>query len=140
MAKETISALKELEKSIENRRNKAKIELNDCEKELVMVREIINKIGKESTGKKADVKEDVSPHYNIDMHQEKKVVYIIYELREGTVKEIAERMQKVEKASDYDSIYHRVQQVIVRLKKQNKIIATGDYGKKYKLNKEKYNI
>ena len=141
MTNDTIQQLKDLENSLLKRRDKAKQELISTEKDLEMVRDVIKKMGKKPAADgKTDDREIIPTEYKMNMHQEKKVAYILRKLKEGDVKDISEHMHQLEKDSDYDSIYRRVQQVVIRMKKQMKITGTGDYGSKYKLNVEKYNI
>lgn len=141
MGKETIQTLKDLESSLLKRQDKAKQELIETNRELEMVRDLIRRMGKVVIGKgDKDDKEKIPPKYEMTMNQEKKVAYILFRLDEGDVKDIAEEMHRLEKGSDYESIYRRVQQVIIRMKKQFKVIGTGDYGSKYKLSKEKYSL
>ncbi|HXD94264.1 MAG TPA: hypothetical protein VNX01_13715, partial [Bacteroidia bacterium] len=127
MNKDTIKTLKSLESSIIQRRDEAKKELNSAETELIMVRELIKKM------EKADgniIKEDIPTKFKDSWRHESKVVYLLNKLKEADVKELAEGIHRLEAGSNYNSIYRSVQQTVLKLEKQGKIIGKGDYGKR----------
>ena len=135
---EDLQKLEKKEQDLIKKIEKKKHELSLLEGELFFTTSLIwlkkhpNKTPKDILG--AISHEDIPKKYDINMFQDKKVIYALSVLKEATVKELAEYMQQQEKGSDYKAIYHRVQQVTIRLQKENKIIGIGDYARKFKLN------
>jgi hypothetical protein len=139
MIKESVAELKQIQKDLNKRRLEILKELKQIDDDLSLVEGVIlirsGKIQSEKNEKNGGIsKEEIPEKYDISLFQEKKIIYAISILKEATVKELADYMHKQEKNSDYDALYKRAQQVVIRLTKENKLIKIGDYASKYKLN------
>lgn len=130
-----LSSFKKVEKALIVKLAKKKKEITQAEEELLLVRRMIRKMGgKTSSAKGTGIIASIPKVYSMQMHQEKKVLYVLEKLKEASVKEITDYMCNLEKSFDRDAIYRRVQQVINKMKNEDKIISSGDYASKFKIN------
>lgn len=79
-------------------------------------------------------RDEIPFKYDIDLFQHLKVIFILNELGEATVKTIADYMHKKEPKVNYKTIYTTALHMVLKLHREHKLNKIGNYKSKYSLN------
>lgn len=137
----SLDFLKKREKQLKSDIQKIGIELEEKRHELSFVQQSID--GFVSHGKKKGSyifpTIAVPAEYNKDLRWEDKIGFVLNTKEDQTLNEICKEIASLEgkPTGDTKVIYPTIQQTILRMINDNKLIKHGDYRSKYKLNIKK---
>ena len=136
MYNESITELNKRLKSVTKEHSKAQKRVTELQKEMDLIADLIKAKKEHKASKLKGIhKTDIPASWDKDMFYEQKVIYAINESGgEASVNAVTDYIGKLEKRNDLDALYRRIQQVIIKLTKEYKVIKFGKYGSSYKLN------
>lgn len=136
MYNESITELGKRLKLVAKEHRKAQNRVTELQKEMDLIGELLKAKKEHKALKLKGIhKTDIPASWDKDMFYEQKVIYAINESGgEASVNTITEYIGKLEKRNDLDALYRRIQQVIIKITKEHKVIKIGKYASTYKLN------
>lgn len=134
----SLDFLRKREKEILDEILKLDLEKRNKQLELAVVKDAMTKLTIRQTKDSAQFAPEIviPSEYDKESRWEDRIIWVLNKRKQATIKEITVEILKQEKMSkeEFDPTYKKIQQVILRMLNDIKVIKLGTYNSKYKLN------